>query len=136
MLIFSGCNHGKQRVDVDISGVSLAEVKIHRYDADLFKINPDQLQQELEALKPAYRFFLGTDLGDSAKLMDMRAYLENPRNIAFHAAVDSQYRQITALEKDLTLAFRHYRYYYPAFKTPRVYTYVSGGDYDFPVQFA
>lgn len=90
----------------------------------------------LGALKPAYRFFLDTDLGDPAKLLEMKAYLESPRNIGFHKAVDSLYRQIPGLEKEITLAFRHYLYYYPGFKIPRVYTYISGGDYDYPVQFA
>jgi uncharacterized protein YjaZ len=136
LMIFSGCNHEKQRVDVDVSGVSLAEVKIHRYDVDLFKVNPAHLEEGLESLKPAYRFFLGTDLSDPSKLAEMKAYLESPRNIAFHAAVESQYKQIPALEQDLTLAFKHYLHYYPGAQIPRIYSYVSGGDYDYPVQFA
>ena len=135
-VIFSGCGHGKQRLDVDVSGVSLAEVVIHRYDDALFKVHTGQLQQGLELLKPTYRFFLDTDLGDPAKLSDMQAYLENPRNQGFHAAVDSQYKQITGLEKDLTVALKHYLHYYPGFKIPRIYSYISGGDYDYPVQFA
>lgn len=136
LVILSGCGHGKGRLDVDVSKVSLADLKVHRYDIDLFKVNPDQLQQGLEGLKPAYRFFLDTDLGDPAKLSEMKAYLESPRNRIFQAAVDSQYRQIAGLEGDLTMALKHYLYYYPGFKVPRIYSYVSGGDYDYPVQFA
>jgi hypothetical protein len=37
---------------------------------------------------------------------------------------------------ELTEVFRHYLYYYPGFHVPRVYAYISGGDYDSPVQFA
>jgi uncharacterized protein YjaZ len=136
MVVLSGCGHGKHRLDANVSGVNLPDVKIHRYDLDLFKVNPDHLQQGLESLKPSYRFFLDTDLGDSAKLMEMKAYLDNPRNLLFHAAVDSQYKQIEGIEKDLTLALKHYQYYFPGIKTPRVYAYISGGDYDYPVQFA
>jgi hypothetical protein len=136
LIILSGCSHGKQRLDVDLSNIRLVDVKIHRYDVDLFKVKPDQLQHGLESLKPAYRFFLDTDLGDPVKLSEMKAYLENPRNIGFHAAVDSLYKNIPALENDLTLALKHYLYYYPGFKIPRIYSYISGGDYDYPVQFA
>jgi uncharacterized protein YjaZ len=136
LLIFSGCGKGSGRIDADVSGVGLAPVCVHRYDADIFKVKQDQLQQGLEALKPAYRFFLDTDLGDQAKLADMQAYLVSPRNLEFHAAVDSQFRQTGGIEQELTGAFKHLLYYYPAYKIPRVYTYISGGDYDFPVQFA
>jgi len=136
LVMLSGCGHGRHRLDTDVSKTDLPVVKIHRYDVDLFRVNRAQLQQGLESLKPAYRFFLGTDLGDSAKLNGMRAYLDSPRNLGFQAAVDSQYRQITGIEKDLTLALQHYLYYYPGFKIPRIYSYISGGDYDFPVQFA
>ncbi len=136
LLVISGCGDGKQKLDVDVSSVSLPELIIHRYDVDLFKANPARMREELELLKPEYRFFLGTDLGDPVKLLDMKGYLESPRNLGFHAAVDSQYNQATWLEKDLTMAFKHYLYYYPGFPVPRIYAYISGGDYDFPVQFA
>ena len=88
-MLFEGCSGGKRRVDADISGVDLPQMTIRRYDLDLFKANTSRLQQELERLKPAYRFFLGTDLNDTAKLRSMQDYLANPRNQGFFAAVDS-----------------------------------------------
>jgi hypothetical protein len=136
LILFTGCGSDKQRLDIDVSEVNLPEVIIHRYDVDLFKINSGQIQQRLESLKPAYRFFLDTDLTDPAKIANMTAYLDSPRNRGFYAAVDSVYPQITGLEKDLTLALKHYLYYYPGFQVPRIYSYISGGDYDYPVQFA
>jgi uncharacterized protein YjaZ len=136
LAILSGCSNSSHRLDVDVSRINLPELKIHRYDVDLFNINLSQLQLGLESIKPAYRFFLDTDLSDPAKLNDMKAYLESPRNLGFHKAVDSAYSQIPGLEKDLTLAMKHYLYYYPGSKIPRIYAYISGGDYDFPVQFA
>ena len=136
LVAFSACGRGKQRLHPDVSKISLPQVIIHRYDLDLFRVHSGQLQQELEKLKPAYRFFLGADLNDPAKLADMKDYLENPRNIAFHAEVTAKYSDIHAIENALTDAFRHFQFYYPGVKIPRVYAYISGGDYDFPVQFA
>ena len=136
LMVFAGCGGKKQRLQVDVSKINLPLVQVHRYDLDLFRVNNAQLQQGLEELKPAYRFFLGTNLSDPDKLTDMKAYLENPRNIGFHAAVAGQYKDIHWLETELTDAFKHYLYYYPGLKIPRVYAYISGGDYDYPVQFA
>jgi hypothetical protein len=136
MLLLSGCGPANQRLNVDVSNIDLPVVKIHRYDLDLFNVKHDRLQEELESLKPVYRFFLDTDLGDPAKLADLTAYLENPRNMAFQKAVAAKYSDLEWLERDLTNAFSHYLYYYPGKRIPRVYTYISGGDYEFPVQFA
>ena len=136
LMAFAGCSTGKKRTSVDVSNINQPLIQIHRYDLDLFKVNTAQLQQGLEALKPAYRFFLDADLSDPAKLTEMKAYLENPRNIGFYSAVAGQYKDITAMEKELTNAFKHYLYYYPGMKIPRVYAYISGGEYDYPVQFA
>ncbi len=136
LLILAGCGGGKHRLEVNVSDVALADVKIHRYDIDLFNVNRGQLQQGLEALRPAYRFFLETDLSDPGKLSEMQSYLDSPRNAGFFAAVDSQYNRVQGIEKDLTLAMKHYLYYYPGAKVPRVYAYISGGEYNYPVQFA
>jgi uncharacterized protein YjaZ len=66
----------------------------------------------------------------------MQQYLENPRNRESYEAVSSKFQTLEKLEKGLDDAFRHLRYYDSKFIIPRVYTYISGGDYEFPVQFA
>jgi hypothetical protein len=131
-----GCNNGKQRLNVDLSKIIQPEIKIHRYDLDLFKVSPSQLQYGLEVLKSEYRFFLDTDLSNPVKLGEMKDYLESPRNLGFYEAVKSRYKNVRPLEKELSDAFGHYLYYYPGAKIPRFYTYISSGDYDYPVQFA
>jgi len=136
LLAVSGCGPNKKRLLADITGVAVTDVKIHRYDLDLFHVDPAQLRQGMESLKPAYRFFLGADLSNPVKLAEMKSYLDNPRNQDFHREVTLKYRDLGPLEKALTEAFRHYKYYYPQRRLPRVYSYISGGDYDYPVQFA
>jgi hypothetical protein len=135
-LLISACGSSHNRLTIDVSGVDIPPVKIHRYDLDLFRANPANLRQDLEKLKPGFRFFLDTDLRDSSKLGQMKSYLESPRNLEFHTAVSDRFKDLTTLENELTNAFRHLKFYYPGIKVPRVYTYISGGDYDYPVQFA
>jgi len=136
LLFLVGCGGGKGRLDIKVDDIPPANVTFHRYDADLFKVDRNHLQAGLEALKPAYRFFLDADLSDTVRLREMQSYLENPRNQGFQRAVDSLYGNTQPLEKELLLAIRHFIHYFPGARIPRVYTYISGGDYDAPVQMA
>jgi len=134
IIVITGCNWHKNRLQVDVSGVKVADVKIRRYDRDLFKIPVSDLKTGLEHIQHAYYFFLGTDLNDEKKLDEMKAYLENPRNIDFQKACESRYKDLSKVEKDLTETFRHWKFYFPDAKIPRVYSYISGGDYADPIQ--
>lgn len=130
------CSGKRNRLEVDITQVRIPEVVIHRYDLDLFKVDIRDMQSGLERLRPDYRFFLETDLSDPKNLSEMKSYLLNPRNIEFHTAVTRKYRDVGILESELTDAFRHYRYYFPGSRIPRVYAYISGGTCNLPVQMA
>ena len=136
IIAFGGCNWHKNRLQVDVSGVRVPDVKIHRYDLDLFRVPVTDLRNGLEKIQNEYYFFLGTNLNDPKKLEDMRAYLENPRNIDFQKSCASKLKDLSGVEKDLTDAFRHWKFYFPDVKIPRVYTYISGGDYTNPIQLA
>lgn len=135
-LAAAACSSPGGRLKVDVSGVRIPDALIHRYDLDLFRTNPADLRAGLERLRPQYPFFLNTDLSDTMKLLAMKDYLENERNIVFSRACDSAFPDLGGVTRDLTEAFRHVVYYFPVFRVPRVYSYVSGGDYQYPVQWA
>ena len=134
LLIAAACNWSKSRMDIDVSHIPLKEVNIHRYDQALFDIPLDQLSDGLEEIKPEFLFFLDTDLTDSAKISNLKEYLTHVRTVEFYQEVCRQYPDLLLLETELTDAFRHLKYYYPDIRIPRVYTYISGGEYDMPVQ--
>lgn len=134
--LLTACGGGGGRLNVNVSDIPDPHIVIHRYDADLFRVDPSGLQAGLEKLRPLYPFFLDADLSDTARLNAMRSYLLNPRNIAFHKAADSVFPDLTDVAKELDGAFRHLVSHYPGAKVPRFYSYISGGDYDYPVQFA
>ncbi len=135
IILLSGCSRSDRSLKVDVSGIKIPQVVVHRYDMDLFRIDPDNLQQGLEQIRPRYLFFLDTDLADPSKLGEMKAYLENPRSREFYAAVSLKYASLRSVETTLTGAFKHVMYYFPGFRIPRAYAYISGGDYDFPVRY-
>jgi hypothetical protein len=134
--ILSSCNWHKDRLTIDVSDLKIQQVRIGRYDQDLFKIPVNDLKAGLMAIRPSYLFFLGTDLNDTMKLAEMKAYLTNPRTIDFHNACNVKFPDLSSYEIALTDAFRHYKYYFPGALIPRVYSYISGGDYENPVQFS
>ena len=134
--IMAGCNWHKDRLKIDVSGIHIPDIRIGRYDVDLFKVSPANLANDLKKMQKDYDFFLGTNLDDPSKLDQMRVYLENPRTQDFHRAAAEKFRDLTTIEKELTTAFRHMEYYYPGIKIPKFYSYISGGDYEHPVQLA
>jgi hypothetical protein len=136
LLLLVACSFRNERLKVDVSDINIPEIKIHRFDLDLFSIQMENLESGLQGLKNRYYFFLGTDLSDQGKLIEMRTYLMNPRNSDLHRAVKKSYQDVSGLEKELTGLFKHYRYYFPNARIPRVYSYISGGDYENPVQLA
>lgn len=135
LLTLSSCNWSGSRTDIDLSGTPVTDIRVHRYDQALFRITPDQICTGLEKIKPEFRFFLDTDLCDSNKVRDLSEYLRNVRTIEFYNACQTEFPDLTNLEKELTEAFHHYSWYYPDSRIPRIYTYISGGDYEYPVRF-
>ena len=136
IILLCGCTSPGSRLQVDVSKIAVPGVSIHRYDRALFRMDPDNLRSGLEEIRNEYPFFLNTDLSDTLKLLALQDYLQNERNRTFFAACDSAFPDLSGLEKELTDAFRHLLYYYPGMRIPRVYGYVSGGDYQYPVQWA
>jgi hypothetical protein len=136
LVILSSCYRQKdKRIHIDVSHIDIPPVRIHRYDIDLFKINKNDLEKGLESIKGEYGYFLGTNISDPKKLEEMKSYLSNERTVEFHAACELKFGNLGNLEKEMTEAFRHFKYYYPEITIPPVYTYISGGDYENPIQF-
>ena len=133
-IMASGCSSHRDRLNVDVSAVKIPDIKIHRYDRDLFTVGITDLRSGLERIQHNYYFFLGTDLSDPKKLAEMKEYLENPRTVGFQKACEKQYKDVSKIETELTDAFRHWKFYFPEARIPRVYSYISGGDYNNPVQ--
>ena len=132
--LFCGCGR-KNRLDADISGIKCPDVRIQRYDLDLFNANTPGFKNDVKKLLPKYRLFLGDSLDNPAKLSVLKDYLDSPRNQDFIKAVRLKYAEVNNIEEGLTAAFKHFKYYFPSFRVPLVYAYISGGDYEYPVQY-
>jgi len=141
VMLISACNRGDKKAfrvirDKDLKKHDYINVAVKRFDVDLFSVNPDNLQKELKNLKKEYLVFLDADLDDKRNLLEMEAYLDDISVKTLYDATMENYPDITFLEVQLTDAFRRTKHLFPDFVVPQVYTYVSGGDFEFPVKFA
>lgn len=132
--IFFSCSPGSDRLNVDISGIPDPGMEIHRYGKDLFAMDPDNIRNALPALAEEYPFFLGEPPLDTLSFIQIHDFVMDPFLREIAAACDSVYPDVEDIENELNTAWRHYQYYYPGADVPDVFTYISGLDFEYPVQ--
>jgi hypothetical protein len=135
LLLFPQCRQ-KPFYEADISGVDIDSVRISRYEEALFSVNPFRLQEELEPYSEEFRFFLGDGLQDPLARQQLFAYITDPLLQELYEDTKAVWPDLEKLEEDLTRAFRFYRAHFPEGRIPRIYSYVSGIDYQLPIKFA
>jgi len=136
-LVLFSCKQNT-KFDVDISDINI-ELKVKRFEQDLFKFNIDSSAYYLDLYKTKYGEFFKlfnlqiVDLGDS----EDKNYAENlDLYLRFWKAekVPSVLKEeFSDFEKevlpDIEKSFRYYKYYFPEKYTPDIYTFFSSFGY-------
>lgn len=133
-MMMSGCGESNNRLNVDVSGIENPGIDIQRYGRDLFNINPSNLGEELPLLALQYPFFLGQPPLDTLSFIQIHEFITDPFLMDIAMACDSQFVNMDEQEAAINDAYRHYHYYYPKANIPEFYSYVSGLDFEYPVQ--
>jgi len=110
------------------------KVKIHRYEQALFQLDANALQKGLPGLQPDFSFFLGENYLAPENLSRLNGYVSDTLIRSLYQATQIAYPQLDSLETSLGVALANYQQAFPAKKLPKVYTYVSGLDYENPVR--
>jgi len=134
MILMSSCHKNRYRVDVSAVKVNL-EVK--RLEKDIFSLDPDKIPASVPALKEKYGAFLQLfslavnigDVNDPSFGDFLVRFCTDKLNFEVYNAVIKEYPDVDGLTRDLTDAFRHYRFYFPSKNVPEVYTCISGFNY-------
>jgi len=138
LTVFSACKSGKKAPDVSHIPVT---VSIARFDEDLIRIDTNHVAEGLEQLRSRYPAFLPAyvehimEFGkydDSLRHIpqQMRLLLGNKDFRNLQTAVQQKFPDTRWLEQELVQPFRYMKYYFPAFKVPRVVTFISAiGNY-------
>jgi uncharacterized protein YjaZ len=126
LFLFSGCQ--SNQLDVDVSEVT-AKVDILRFEVDLFenKLNT------LEAFKSKYGAFvndytmgiMGFPGNENEAFAQLMLYKTDPNAKRLYQLVKEKYGDFSVYEKELTQAYKYFKYYYPKDSIPVVITYIS-----------
>jgi hypothetical protein len=135
VLIVSGCQR-KPHWQADISGIEPPEVSISRYEQALFNLNPFTLRQDIDPFIDEFYFFLGEEIDTPEGQQQLYDYVTDPFLRDIFLDVQEVWPDTRNLEASFAEAFRYYRHHFPDEPLPRLYTYVSGLDYQMPVKYA
>lgn len=140
LLVFgmSACRQdpAKKGVAVENQEEKTVEVKIKRYEQVLFRLDQAKLAEELNRIRPEYRFFIGDRPNEDGEVEQLKGYLSDPMIRALYDSAQKRYADLSWLEKDFSAAFGRYHAAFPKAYLPEVFTYISGVDPMAPVRVA
>jgi gliding motility-associated lipoprotein GldB len=119
IVLFIGCD-SKSNTEKEIEKIPVS-FKIDRFDVVFSEASID----ELPMLKQKYPLFFPEQYSDS--IWEQR--INDTLQIQLHNEVEKTFPNNSVLEDELTQLFQHIKFYFPAFKSPKVYTTTSDVDY-------
>jgi len=134
LLALGACNSGSDRLDIDISGITDPGMEVQRYGRDLFRMDPANIVVELPELALEYPFFLGEPPLDTLSYIQIHSFVTDSFLREIAVASDTLFPNLDIIEDDLNTAWMHLLYYYPEALVPMSYSYVSGLDFEYPIQ--
>ena len=133
LLFLTSCDYfRREKVPLDEIDVN---VEILRFDKDLFSINTDSVEVGIERVHNKYgNFFtlftdgiIGIGTPDDDKFGDyLTSFIEDKMVTETYQMVQSIFENTQDLNRELTNAFKRYKYYFPNRQVPAVYGFVSG----------
>lgn len=105
-------------------------VSIHRYDQDVFALDPKNPAEGMKALGEKYPEFLvdRNAWREPMYLKQISGYLQDPYIKEIKTAVDQTFGDMCWLQDELRHALAYYSYYFPNARIPEFYTLVEGID--------
>ncbi len=134
--ILSCSNDSSRKLNFDVSEINIPNFKIERYEQNLFSIDTLNFLDGLTGIQHKYSTFLGVENLNTENIQPLINYVTNPKLIALNNEVKRNYEDLSFLEKELKTTFQYYQHYFPKSKLPLVYTYISGLQFEAPVQLS
>jgi len=132
--LLASCVHHKPYLpEVSSSQLPKVSVKIHRYGQALFRVDTSNFRKGIIALKGEFPYFLDANLNDTANLNKLYSYVTDTQLLHVSRYTQERFPDLQKEAKQLSGAFSHLKYYFPHYKLPWVYTYISGLYYEQPV---
>jgi len=119
---------------VNISDIK-TEIKVVRFDKELFAINDKDTLNSLIELSNKYTEFFDLftykviqigGIGDSLFPDGMKLFLTDTMILDVKKLVETEFSDFDKTEKELKKAFKYFQYHFPGKEVPTVYAYFSG----------
>ena len=133
IFFFSACGEESRTPRPDVSNIK-ADVRILRFEQDIFALDTTQLQLGMQTLLSKYPvmlpLFCNEIIHDQSNPNEtpreaLSGFLTVPQVRYLYDTVQQVYGDLRWLEKDLNQMFRYYQYYFPKKPVPQVVTMVS-----------
>lgn len=134
LIILLGSCSQKNRFRIDTTK-NRVEVKIHRFDKDLLKLDTTNMKAGLDSLYARYPDFLpvftanilDTTATDTIAIRNLfHQFLTDTTFTSVNKKTLQTFSNISDIEKQVSDAYTYIHYYFPAVKLPEIYFYVSG----------
>lgn len=121
LLVLGSCNGPFQ---VDISDIKKPDVSIKRYEQALFAeaLSPSRITE----LQNQFPLFLGDKPLDNMQVVQLENYVSDPYLQKLFDETERVFPDLISHEAELANAFQYLQFYFPRFKIPEVYSYISG----------
>jgi len=133
VFVFSLYSCGNSNMKIPASKRPAVHVKVNRYGVALFRVDTSHFKAAVEKLQKEYPFFLEGDLNNKANIQQLRNFVADPQVIDVYKKTMLHFPDLDNLEKELSTEFSYIQYYFPKYKLPQVYSYVSDLYYEQPV---
>lgn len=131
IILLTSCH--RNRFDINTSKIKL-NVKIDRFDRELFNSNPDSISTVVDDLYNKYGDFLDIfsyyviNIGRPNQKdypANLQLFISDKLNREVFRATQKVFPDLKIQEEELTRAFKRYKFYFPEKKVPRVVAYIS-----------
>ncbi len=128
------CSESAPKLELDLSGTPMQEVKIRRYEQLMFQIPADSFFTVLPRYAAEFPLFIDAEQLDTPSVNNLIDFFSDGYMRELNAMVQTQYPDLASVEKELSKGFQYFKYYYPQTGNFVIYSYISGMDADFPVK--
>ncbi len=118
---------------IDTSTIKV-DVNVERFDEAIMKLqDKNQIKEFLKKNTTFVKIFYQTTPEDTALINRIEFIVKNPDTQAFYEDTKKSFGDLSDLKTQLTVAFKHIKYYYPDFVVPRIITTFTALDLELVV---
>jgi gliding motility-associated lipoprotein GldB len=133
-VFFMSCGNNKSAYrTANLSGIDF-DVKIERFDKDLWAIKGRNYNVELPELDKKYPefapiyfmgiFYMGSSMEEVCS--ELPKFFADTMAMNLYSDVLNKFKDMSGIEKNLTDAFRRAKYFFPQMAVPKCFTHISG----------